>query len=55
MLGGVLGLTVHAGAAALGLSALLLASATAFTMLRIVGAVYCCGLIGWIGTNHRAA
>jgi len=40
MLGGVLGLTVHAGAAALGLSALLLASATAFTMLKIVGAVY---------------
>src|SRR3954470_17537144 len=40
MLGGVLGLTVHAGAAALGLSALLLASATAFTVLKIVGAVY---------------
>ena len=40
MLGGVLGLTVHAGAAALGLSAVLLASATAFTVLRIVGAVY---------------
>jgi threonine/homoserine/homoserine lactone efflux protein len=40
MLGGVLGLTVHATAAALGLSALLLASATAFTMLKIVGAVY---------------
>jgi threonine/homoserine/homoserine lactone efflux protein len=33
MLGGVLGLTVHATAAALGLSALLLASATAFTVL----------------------
>jgi threonine/homoserine/homoserine lactone efflux protein len=40
MLGGVLGLTVHAGAAALGLSALLLASAKAFTLLKIVGAVY---------------
>lgn len=40
MLGGVLGLTVHAGVAALGLSALLLASATAFTVLKIVGAVY---------------
>lgn len=40
MLGGVLGLTVHAGAAALGLSALLLASGTAFTVLKIVGAVY---------------
>jgi threonine/homoserine/homoserine lactone efflux protein len=40
MLGGVLGLTVHAGAAAFGLSALLLASATAFTVLKIVGALY---------------
>jgi threonine/homoserine/homoserine lactone efflux protein len=40
MAGGVLGLAVHAGAAALGLSALLLASATAFTVLKIVGAVY---------------
>jgi threonine/homoserine/homoserine lactone efflux protein len=40
MLGGVLGLTVHAGAAALGLSALLLASATAFTVLKIVGTAY---------------
>jgi threonine/homoserine/homoserine lactone efflux protein len=40
VIGGVLGLTVHAGAATLGLSALLLASATAFTVLKIVGAVY---------------
>jgi len=40
MVGGVLGLGVHASAAALGLSALLLASATAFTTLKIVGAVY---------------
>lgn len=40
MLGGVLGLTVHAAAAALGLSALLLTSATAFTVLKIVGTVY---------------
>jgi threonine/homoserine/homoserine lactone efflux protein len=38
--GGVLGLTVHASAAALGLAALLLASATAFTVLKVVGAVY---------------
>jgi threonine/homoserine/homoserine lactone efflux protein len=40
MLGGVLGVIVHAGLAALGLSALLLASATAFTVLKVVGAVY---------------
>jgi threonine/homoserine/homoserine lactone efflux protein len=40
MVGGVLGLAVHASAAAFGLSALLLASATAFTVLKIVGAVY---------------
>ena len=40
MVGGVAGLTVHATAAALGLSALLVASATAFTVLKIVGACY---------------
>jgi threonine/homoserine/homoserine lactone efflux protein len=40
MIGGVAGLTVHAGAAAIGLSALLVASATAFTGLKIVGACY---------------
>jgi threonine/homoserine/homoserine lactone efflux protein len=40
MLGGALGVTVHGAGAALGLSALLVASATAFTVLKIVGAVY---------------
>lgn len=40
MLGGVAGLTVHATAAVVGLSALLLASATAFNVLKLVGAAY---------------
>ena len=38
MVGGVLGLAVHATAAAVGLSALLLASPAAFTVLKLVGA-----------------
>jgi threonine/homoserine/homoserine lactone efflux protein len=38
--GGVLGTTVHAGAAAIGLSALLVASATAFAVLKVVGVAY---------------
>ncbi len=47
MLGGALGLTVHAGAAAVGLSALLVASATAFTVVKIVGALY----LAWLGIH----
>jgi threonine/homoserine/homoserine lactone efflux protein len=51
MVGGVLGLAVHASAAALGLSALLLASATAFTILKLVGAVY----LLWLGLQTLRA
>jgi threonine/homoserine/homoserine lactone efflux protein len=51
MLGGVLGLAVHAGAATLGLSALLLASATAFTVLKVIGAVY----LIWLGVQTLRA
>lgn len=47
MLGGVLGLTVHATAAAFGVSALLLASPTAFTVLKIVGVAY----MVWMGVQ----
>jgi len=47
MLGGALGLTVHAGAAAVGLSALLVASAKAFTVVKIVGALY----LAWLGIH----
>jgi threonine/homoserine/homoserine lactone efflux protein len=56
VLGGMLGLIVHAGAAALGLSALLLASATAFTVLKIAGAVYLLWLAAqmlWSATRSR--
>lgn len=47
MFGGALGLTVHAGAAAVGLSALLVASAKAFTVVKIVGALY----LAWLGIH----
>jgi threonine/homoserine/homoserine lactone efflux protein len=40
MLGGVCGLTVHATAAALGISALLAASGTAYSTLKIIGIAY---------------
>ncbi|GAA2484931.1 LysE family translocator [Streptomyces gobitricini] len=45
MVGGVLGLVVHVAAAVLGISAVLLASSTAFTVLKVVGAVY----LVWMG------
>ena len=47
MVGGALGLGVHATAAAVGLSALLLASSTAFTALKIVGVAY----LLWLGVQ----
>jgi len=46
-LGGVLGLTVHAGAASVGLSAVLVASARAFAVVKIVGACY----LAWLGVH----
>ncbi len=47
MVGGALGLGVHATAAAVGLSALLLASSTAFTVLKVVGVAY----LLWLGVQ----
>lgn len=54
--GGATGLTVHASAASFGLTALLVASPVAFSVLKIVGAVY----LVWMGvqtvrTARRAA
>lgn len=51
MMGGVLGVAVHAASASLGLSALLLASATAFTVLKLVGAAY----LLWLGVQTLRA
>ena len=51
LVGGALGITVHASAAALGLSALLLASSTAFTVLKIVGVAY----LLWLGIQTLRA
>lgn len=49
--GGVFGVTVHATCAALGLSAVLLASADAFTVLKLVGAAY----LLWLGLQTLRA
>jgi threonine/homoserine/homoserine lactone efflux protein len=51
MIGGALGLTVHAGTATLGISALLVASATAFTVLKVVGT----GYLVWMGIQTLRA
>ncbi|MEU6999693.1 LysE family translocator [Nonomuraea sp. NPDC046570] len=51
MLGGVLGLTVHAAAAAVGISALLAASPTAFTVVRVLGI----GYLLWLGVQTLLA
>jgi threonine/homoserine/homoserine lactone efflux protein len=47
MAGGVSGLMVHAGAAAVGVSALLATSETAFTALKVVGVAY----LVWLGAR----
>ncbi|HYJ67512.1 MAG TPA: LysE family translocator [Nocardioidaceae bacterium] len=49
--GGAAGLTVHAGSAAVGLSALLLASAEAFTVVKLVGVAY----LVWIAVQTLRA
>lgn len=51
LVGGALGITVHASAAALGLSALMLASTTAFTVLKVVGVAY----LLWLGLQTLRA
>jgi threonine/homoserine/homoserine lactone efflux protein len=54
VLGNSLGLLFHSTLAALGLSALLAASATAFTILKIVGAIYLLYL-GFQAIRHGSA
>ncbi len=51
LVGGALGVAVHATAAAVGLSALLLTSAEAFTVLKVVGVAY----LLWLGVQTLRA
>jgi threonine/homoserine/homoserine lactone efflux protein len=51
MVGGALGVAVHATAAAVGLAALLLASAEAFAALKVVGVAY----LLWLGVQTLRA
>src|SRR3954453_4422062 len=53
MLGGLAGLSVHATASMVGLSALLATSATAFAAVKLVGAVYLT-LLGVRALRHAA-
>src|SRR5262249_12788933 len=57
MIGGASGIGFHATAATVGLSALLAASATAFTVLKVVGAVYLVylGFQAWRHAKLRTA
>src|SRR4051812_47270873 len=51
MLGGASGISVHATAAAFGVSALLIASAVAFTVLKVIGTLY----LLWMGIQTLRA
>jgi threonine/homoserine/homoserine lactone efflux protein len=51
MIGGATGLSVHATAAAAGVSALLLASHAAFTVLKVIGVAY----LVWMGVQTISA
>ncbi|MGP4114967.1 LysE family translocator [Streptomyces sp. 4N509B] len=55
ILGTATGLYVHAGLAAVGLSALVMRSSQAFTVVRLAGAAYLVALGVWTWRSHRAA